>query len=148
MGVHRRHDVGPRLVDGGVHVVGGRARFVFGGHHLLTVDIVFDDVGRGDLFHEHVLRLNQKMVGLAGYTHRDVVVGHVDRHEMRDQPVRSGKLAAQLPLFVRDAFTQQLRLFLAAPCINRHRSCLTIFNQRTLTWRVNCCALQGAHLPR
>ena len=147
MGVHRRHDVGPRLVNGGVDVVGGRARFVFGGHHLIAIDIVFDDVGRSDLFHEDVLGLDQKMIGLAGYTHRDMVVGHVDRHKMRNQPVRGSKLAAQLPLFIRDAFAQQLRLLLPAPCVNSHRSCLTIFNRRTLTWCVNRRAPQGAHLP-
>src|SRR5260221_14517016 len=37
------------------------------------------------------------MLRLAREARRDMVVGHVDEHEMRDQAVRCGELAAQLP---------------------------------------------------
>ncbi len=95
--VHGGGDVGPRLQHRRVQVVGGGARLVPGLHRQVAVQVVLDEVGRGDLLHENVVGLDEKMIRLAGNAHRDVVVGHVDEHEVRDQAVRRRELAAQPP---------------------------------------------------
>ncbi len=61
------------------------------------MEVVLDEVRGGDLFHEDDVRLHEKMIGLGGQADRDVVVGHVDEDEVRDQAVGGGELAAQLP---------------------------------------------------
>jgi hypothetical protein len=97
MRVHRRHHVRSRFQHRSMHVISRRARLVRRGHHLLTVDVVLHEVRRGDLFHEHRIGFDEKVIFFPGDARRDVVVGEVDVDEMTYQPVRRRELAPQRP---------------------------------------------------
>jgi hypothetical protein len=98
--MHRGHDIRPRLHHGRVHVVGGGARLELRRHHLPAVDVVFDEVGRGDLLHEKRLGLDEKMIRLARHARGNVVVGEIDVDEVADESMRRRELAAQRPFGV------------------------------------------------
>ena len=119
-----------------MQVVRGRTRLVRGLHDLVAVDIVFHEIGCRDLFHEHSVGFDEKMIRFARHAHGNVVVSHADEHEMRDQPVRGRQLATQLPFILAYALAQK-RCFYG-------RRCTAAGHCRSSVERVNFTMFIGA----